>query len=93
MLLAAFSKQIHSKTRIHTWGLSPGIQSKTRIHTQGLSPSLSQVNPLQNTRTYLGTVPGFSPRFQSHIQGLSPSFYWSENRIAANKSRSTAYPM
>jgi hypothetical protein len=26
MLLVAFSKQIHSKTRIHTQGLSPGIQ-------------------------------------------------------------------
>jgi hypothetical protein len=38
LLLVAFSKQIHSKTRIHTWGLSPGIQSKTRIKTRGLSP-------------------------------------------------------
>ena len=29
LLLAAFSKQIHSKKRIHTQGLSPGIWIKT----------------------------------------------------------------
>jgi hypothetical protein len=74
LLLAAFSKQIHRKTRVHTRDCPQVFNSKTRIHTQGLSPSLSQVNPLQITRTYPGTVPGFSPRFQSHIQGQSPSF-------------------
>ncbi len=36
LLLAAFSKQIHSKTRIHTRGQSPGF-------LQGLSPENSLV--------------------------------------------------
>jgi len=36
LLLAAFSKQIHCETRIHTQGLSPGF-------LQGLSPENSLV--------------------------------------------------
>jgi hypothetical protein len=47
LLYAAFSKQIHSKTR---------------VHTRGLSPSLSQINPSQNTYSNSGTVPEFSAR-------------------------------
>jgi hypothetical protein len=53
LLLAAFSKQIHSKTR---------------VHTQGLSPSLSQINPSQNTHSNSGTVPEFSvPEFSVRL--------------------------
>ena len=61
LLLAAFSKQIHSKTR---------------VHTQGLSPSLPQINPSQNTYSNSGTVPEFSvPEFSARTNlGTVPEF-------------------
>jgi hypothetical protein len=58
MLLVAFSKQIHSKTR---------------VHTQGLSPSLSQINPSQNTHSNSRTVPEFSVRLHSAIGYITPA--------------------
>ena len=56
LLLAAFSKQIHSKTRIHTRGQSPGF-------LQGLSPENSLVSRLGASR-------GHGPKPRTEPMGL-----------------------